>query len=750
MLLKESKPSRNKQQYFGMVSLAVLGIASLALVVTTTMAVEGKQPQKEDVGLQGILPAEVPEDLSTESLEGLKGKWAQWEQQVSELLGKLYESDLTLDQQKQTLAALQAKIKEAQGQADLSEYCSRLQRRIDIANAVLKTLGQDWGAVKTAQMKSKQTELAAVAKSLKNYLNSLQNGDGWVEYLQLNELQKELKNNYSEVELLDLLKSLQAKFEARGALKDAEQRKFFNREQFKDLEKSVKAFLTESKASTSKIDVNKIRKQLTVLVTNLEEYESSQSNKNAFEARKTYAQLRKELGRGLQPLTTALRNNYFNYNLRVMVAEDFINRLINDSTCEKGPVVDCILGAYVTGNQATTTEVGVDFKPSDSSLRFDLTLNGVTNSETSGTTSQAVIYTSGHHQIWGGKEINFDGDTFTTQPAWVQVDAHNTTVGASTNLDGIPLLSGLGRSMAYRRTAQLKGEAEAIAAQRVRDRVRPRFDEEVDDRITRANEKVGGQLNKRLRDNNLFPSARSFASTDSHLYIRTRLMDTGELAANSPPLSISSKDSVVLQLHESVINNSLSRMALEGRKISDQDLITEFEKSIADILDRKVKLERPPVDPDKGPNILAFDKKDPIRVQISDNTVNLILRCGFEQKGETAVPTQIITVPLHFKVEGDKIHITRGNVKSSPVVRPDRIASQIARAGVVRSKMEKAFPNRVEPSQVKTKLENRTVYLHITDILANDGWLTVTVGNDLTVEKHDEVPPAVEETAAVN
>ncbi|QDU12133.1 hypothetical protein [Gimesia aquarii] len=750
MLLKESKPSRNKQQYFGMVSLAVLGIASLALVVTTTMAVEGKQPQKEDVGLQGILPAEVPEDLSTESLEGLEGKWVQWEQQVSELLGKLYETDLTLNQQKQTLAALQAKIKEAQGQAALSEYCSRLQRRIDIANAVLKTLGQDWGAVKTAQMKSKQNELAAVAKSLKSYLNSLQNGDGWVEYLQLNELQKELKNNYSEVELLDLVKSLQAKFEARGALKDAEQRKFFNREQFKDLEKSVKAFLAESKASTSKIDVSKIRKQLTALVTNLEEYESSQSNKNAFEARKTYAQLRKELGRGLQPLTTALRNNYFNYNLRVMVAEDFINRLINDSTCEKGPVVDCILGAYVTGNQATTTEVGVDFKPSDSTLRFDLTLNGVTNSETSGTTSQAVIYTSGHHQIWGGKEINFDGDTFTTQPAWVQVDAHNTTVGASTNLDGIPLLSGLGRSMAYRRTAQLKGEAEAIAAQRVRDRVRPRFDEEVDDRITRANEKVGGQLNKRLRDNDLFPSARSFASTDSHLYIRTRLMDTGELAANSPPLSISSKDSVVLQLHESVMNNSLSRMGLEGRKISDQDLITEFEKSIADILDREVKLERPPVDPDKGPNILAFDKKDPIRVQISDNTVNLILRCGFEQKGETAVPTQIITVPLHFKVEGDKIHITRGDVKSSPVVRPDRIASQIARAGVVRSKMEKAFPNRVEPSQVKAKLENRTVYLHITDILANDGWLTVTVGNDLTVEKHDEVPPAVEETAAVN
>lgn len=748
MLQMEPKPSRKNQYYFGMVSLAVLGIASLALVVTTTMAVEDKKPQKADVGLQGILPAEVPEDLS-EFPEGLEGKSATWADQVSELLGKLYESDLTLAQQKETLAALQAKMKEADGQAALAEYNSRLERRVEIADAVLKTLEQDLGAVKAAQMKSKQDKVAAAAKSLVKYLDTLQNGESWVEYLQLNELQKELKNSYSEVELLDLLKSLKEKFESRGALTDAEQRKFFNRKQFAGLQKSVNALLADSQGAAVKIDTSKVRQQLTVLVENLEEYEASQSSKNAFEARKAYAQLRQELEGGLGALTSALRNNYFNYNLRVMVAEDFINRLINDSTCETGPVVDCILGAYVTGNQATTTEVGVDFKPSDSTLRFDLSLTGVTNSETSGTTNQAVIYTSGHHQFWGGKEINFDGDTFETQPGWVKVDANNTTVGASTKLDRIPLLSSIGRNMAYRRTEELRGEAEAIAAQRVRDRVRPRFDEEVDERITRANEEVGGKLNKRLRDNGLFPSARSFASTDSHLYIRTRLMDTGELAANSPPLLIGAEDSVVIQLHESVMNNSLSRMALEGRKISDQDLITELENSFTDILDRKVKLERPPVDPDKGPNILAFDDKDAIRIQITDNTLNIILRCGFEQKGETAVPTQIITVPLHFKLDGDKIHITRGDVKSSAVVRPDRIAAQIARAGVVRNKMEKAFPDRVEDSQVKAKLENRNVYLNITGIDTKDGWLTLTIGNDLTVEKLDEeLPPAVEEKTA--
>lgn len=746
MLLKEPKPIRKSQFYFGMVSFAVLGIVSLTLVMRT-MAVEDKKPEKAEVGLQGILPAEVPEDL-TEFPEDLDEKWGKWADQVSELLAKLYESDLTVAEQKQTLAALKAKVKEADGQAVLAEYDSRLNRRVEIAEAVLMTSDLDLGAIKAAQLKQKQKSLAAAAKSLQKYLGTLQNGEGWVDYLQLKQLQKELTNDYSEVELMDLLKSLKSKFEERGALTDAEQRKFFNRDQFKKLEKAVKGYLAEANGGAPKINASKVRQQLKALVANLDEYEANQSSKNAFEARKSYALLRKELEGGLEPLTTALRNNYFNYNLRVMVAEDFMNRLISDSTCEKGPVVDCILGAYVTGNQATTTEVGVDFKPSDSTLRFDLTLSGVTNSETSGQTSQATIYTSGHHQIWGAKEINFDGDTFATLPAWVEVDANNTTVGASTKLDGIPLLASLGRNMAYRRTEEKRGEAEAIAAQRVRDRVRPRFDEEVDERITKANEEVGGKFNQRLRDNGLFPSARSYASTDSHLYIRTRLMDTGELAADSPPLSIKSDESVVVQMHESVMNNSISRMNLEGRKISDQDLITEFEKSFSDIFGKPVKLERPPVDPDKGPNILVFDEKDPIRIQIADDTLNVIMRCGFEQKGETAVPTQIITVPLHFEVAGDKIKITRGDVKSSPVERPERIAAQIARAGVVRNKMEKAFPDRVEDSQVKAKLENRTVYLNITDIVTKDGWLTLTIGNDLTVEKNVDVPPAVDAPAA--
>ena len=176
MLLKEFKPARKSSLYYGMVSFAVLGIASLALVVTTTLAVEDKKPEKADVGLQGILPAEVPEGIS-EAPEGLEGKWAKWSTQVSDLLVKLYESDMPVAQQQATLKSLQAKIDEAKGQPALAEYASSLQRRVDIADAALKTLNVNIATIKAAQMKARQNQVAAAATALKKYLGTLQNGN---------------------------------------------------------------------------------------------------------------------------------------------------------------------------------------------------------------------------------------------------------------------------------------------------------------------------------------------------------------------------------------------------------------------------------------------------------------------------------------------------------------------------------------------------------------------------------------------
>ena len=57
------------------------------------------------------------------------------------------------------------------------------------------------------------------------------------------------------------------------------------------------------------------------------------------------------------------------------------------------------------------------------------------------------------------------------------------------------------------------------------------------------------------------------------------------------------------------------------------------------------------------------------------------------QKGDDDIPTQRISVPLTFVVEGDKIIMEAGKVGVSPVDKPESLQLQIARAGIMRGKI---------------------------------------------------------------
>src|SRR5262249_41629060 len=150
---------------------------------------------------------------------------------------------------------------------------------------------------------------------------------------------------------------------------------------------------------------------------------------SAAQARNAFAAIRKLSPDGGEKVSAALQKHYFNYNVRIVASEDLLSRLMYDSHSEQGPVVDNIMGAAVSGTQTTNTTVGVDLKPSAQVARWDLVLNGNVQSDTTGVTSEATVNTHGNHNFQARKEITFDGSRFTTAPATINVNAHNTTTG---------------------------------------------------------------------------------------------------------------------------------------------------------------------------------------------------------------------------------------------------------------------------------------------------------------------------------
>src|SRR5262249_55462969 len=78
-------------------------------------------------------------------------------------------------------------------------------------------------------------------------------------------------------------------------------------------------------------------------------------------------------------------------NFRMVVSEEFLNRLIARDETRTQDFRDQFLDTQVAGRQMTTTHLGIDLQPCKSGGRWLMVLSGDTSSSTAGYPPQAVI-----------------------------------------------------------------------------------------------------------------------------------------------------------------------------------------------------------------------------------------------------------------------------------------------------------------------------------------------------------------------
>ena len=559
----------------------------------------------------------------------------------------------------------------------------------------------------------------------------MKNGDNWLKYLQTAKLEKLTANPESSTSVIPVLQSVQRRFKDTDAKFTTVQRDFLDREQFARFRRSLNSYLALARAAKNPSDhKQQLRTKLASLSRALENYETHNSSNDATRARELFRQLRDNSTDALGHISDTMRTNYFNYNLRIEVSEAFINRMISDNRVDRGPVDDFILGAKVDGHQTTNTTVGLDLKPSGDSARFRITLNGVSQTRTQGVTDQATIFTSGYHTFYATKDVLFDGGQFTTQAANISVNANNTTTGARTQVSGFPIFGSIARGIAMDAARDKRTESEAITRQKLANRVIPEFNREVDANFLDANSQMETKVNAPLREMGLYPSAISTMTTEHRLLVRTRLMTNGELAGDMPQSAIDSSEGLVIHLHESLLNNSFDRMRLASRTLTEKELANELEEPLRKILGRDVSFddESEESGDDDGASFV-FHFSDPIRVRINDGTLELTIQAGLKPgDGKEDIPTQIITVPLSFKVEGDNVIIERGAVIVSAVEAPRSQFVQITRAAAVRKKVEAALPKRALDRYISVASQaegKQPMRLAVSQIKTLDGWLSI-------------------------
>ena len=122
-----------------------------------------------------------------------------------------------------------------------------------------------------------------------------------------------------------------------------------------------------------------------------------------------------------------------------------------------------------------------------------------------------------------------------------------------------------------------------------------------------------------------------------------------------------------------------------------------------------------------------FASRNPIRFQISEGELLLIITAGLQRPGEEPIPPQVLTIPFAFRVEQDGIVIERGTVLVEPLEEPESAAEQIARAGIMRRKIEESLPaERRRDRRFMVQREGQPeMPVWVTRVKALNGWVTV-------------------------
>lgn len=711
--------------------LAAAGVALLGVCATVSLVAQDET----------ATPAEVPEELEA-ALVPLDNNWKQWSDEVGAEIAALYAADkadtAALRQHVKTLNSRMAVIKQALAdpayrsiEAPLRNLYGQLGRRLSIIDAALDTLELTPEA-RTARLDGLGQGVTSSLNALETQLKEIKNGESWLVYLDAPKIRASLKAGGPDA--ATVLADVGKRFATADASEDATVRDFVSGGKFQSLKAAAENYLEYAANPNTTANAESTGDDLLALFQSLDAYEAQPDSGASVNVREAYNRLRASTIDGGARIEAALRANYFNFNIRVIASEAFVNKFVAEARQENGPVRDYILGAQVSGSQATATDVSFDFKPDPTRVRFNIKLAGRISSNTQGVTDQATIFTHGTHYFWANKPVLFDGDLFYTENADIAVNANNQTVGASTNFSGIPIFGGIADNIAVGEAQKRKGQSEAIARGRVSGRVLPRLNSETDARFVAANADMDKNVDKPLRDLGLFPDAKSFHTTEDDVTVEARLMGSGELGAGSPYAVPAPANGALVQIHETWINNSVDRMELAGKTMNEDELKTLFETRLKKLLGDDFKFPEAKKGEDgyeedeNGPATLIFADQDPIRIQVSNNLLIIRIRAGIQREDDDDIPTQEITIDVKFTVDGDAIQIERdGGIRVVPVESPDSRLKQLGFASAMRGIFQRATPPRTVKRLRDVQFEDKQVPLNISNVEALDGWITIEV-----------------------
>lgn len=422
-----------------------------------------------------------------------------------------------------------------------------------------------------------------------------------------------------------------------------------------------------------------------------------------------------------------LETHYRNANLRIVLTEDLLNRLMPERDPQYQWVNDTVLGSPVHGRSLTFTDVAIRTVPDPSRLRLALEVTGRVSSLTSATNGPATFYNRSESVYVARKPMEVGTFGIRLWPADVEVRNSMQLRGLETDFDPIPLVGSIVQEVARSQHEAKRCEANREIERKVATRAKSQVDNESGARLTSVSERLRDRVLGPMAALGLGPEMIEAKTADRRLTMRVRVGGDDQLGGNTPRPWAPSDSLASFQAHQSAVNNFIARLDLGGRTFT----LPQLRAWVAARINRPEFAERTS---DHDNVTVTFAERDPIVIRCEDGRFSVTLSIVRLQKDPNEWFNFQVRAFYRPEVDGQSARLVRDGVVQ--LMGDLDMRSQIGLRGLFGKAFDKDKPIDLTPERLST--DPRMADLSITQFAIEDGWVGIAVG-----PKRRGTPPEV-------
>jgi hypothetical protein len=408
---------------------------------------------------------------------------------------------------------------------------------------------------------------------------------------------------------------------------------------------------------------------------------------------------------------------YRNANFRMAVSDELLNDLMPARNLEYTQISDTVQGHPTSGNSLMATEAVVRMRPDPKRVRMALEVTGEIASNTTTDAGAARFFNESQSWYVARKPLEIDMKGISLWPA--EVEVHNDTQlrGVDTKLGNVPILGAVLAGVAKSQYEQNKPAATHEVEQKIIRQASERVDAEAREQLAGFVAKLNQRVFDPLNSLSLDPQLIDAETTKRRFTMRLRVGGEDQIGSHTPrPLApLDSLASV--QLHESVLNNGLRRLQLEGRTFTIPQLAQHVGKSL--------NCTPWQTNPENEDVKITFAQQDPVVVRCQGGQVVLTFSMRRLSKAPHRWSNFQVRAFYRPEVNGRSAQLVREGVIHLMGPRLST-GSQIALRGIFSHALSKKTPFELIPKKIvdEPKLKDAA----ITQFLIEDGWLGLSLG----------------------